>query len=276
MGLRDRVFRSAQALLGEVVDRVDRALDRRGRQWPPAARPSPSAPRREPARPEPPRATHAVATARTEAAPAPAPAPPKAAPAPAPAPPKAAPAPVTRAERPQAPEPSAAPPRASAPPDEPILTRTMAGVLSAQGFHERALRIYDHLLARDPGDGDLASEADEVRARMHEGEERPADEVAAVPVRRDSLLVSWKVTERSVERARAVLGGDGTLTARLVVVARERGADVRADCVEQAPVDATGEHVFTPIPTGARCTASVGLRSGDRFVSVAHSRVVPT
>jgi hypothetical protein len=160
--------------------------------------------------------------------------------------------------------------------DEPILTRTMAGVLAAQGYHERVLRIYDHLLGARPDDDDLEAEADAVRGRMAEGDGPPEDEVAAVPVKQDALLVSWKVTPRSIERARAVLGGEGKLTARVVVVARGRGANLASETLEHPAVAETGEHLFTSIPRRARCTASVGLLANERFVSVAHSRVVPT
>lgn len=263
MGLRDMLRRSARALFDEVKDRV---LERADTTWP--RRPKP---RRDPA----PR-DHSAAAPTTPRRAAPAPTVtagpgPDVSVTPGPGPD------VTLASRAVSKgrdaETDEAPKRIR---DEPILTRTMAGVLAAQGYHERAVRIYDHLLTKTPGDSDLASEAETVRTRLAEGEGPPEDEVAAVPVKREALLVSWKVTSRSIERARKVLGGEGTLAARLVVVARDRGAHVRSDTLEHGPIDDTGEHLFPSIPLGARCTASVGLRAGDRFVSVAHSRVVPT
>jgi hypothetical protein len=48
--------------------------------------------------------------------------------------------------------------------DEPIRTRTMARLLSAQGYRKRALAIYDELLTRHPEDTVLREEAQAVRA----------------------------------------------------------------------------------------------------------------
>ena len=265
MGLRDMLRRSAKAIFDEVVDRV---LERREERAPPVVASRAAAP---------------AAARGAEPAVAPASREPAVALEAAPS------APAARAEREPTPRAQAASAEAPAGDQmtprpqvdremvrEPILTRTMAGVLAAQGYHERALRIYDHLLKQAPENDDLEAEAESVRARMAEGDGPPEDEVAAVPVKKDSLLVSWKVTPRSIERARSVLGGEGKLTARVVVVARGKGADVSRETREHAVGAEMGEHLFTEIPRRARCTASVGLLAKDRFVSVAHSRVVPT
>jgi len=47
---------------------------------------------------------------------------------------------------------------------EPIRTRTMARLLAGQGHPERALSIYDYLLARPGADESLRAEADALRA----------------------------------------------------------------------------------------------------------------
>jgi hypothetical protein len=47
--------------------------------------------------------------------------------------------------------------------DEPIRTRSMARLLAKQGHGQRALTIYDYLLAGNPSDGELRAEADAVR-----------------------------------------------------------------------------------------------------------------
>ena len=51
---------------------------------------------------------------------------------------------------------------------EPIRTRTMARLLALQGHPERALSIYDELLAVDT-DPKLLAEAEELRARQLDG-----------------------------------------------------------------------------------------------------------
>jgi len=302
VGLRDMLKRSAKAVIGEVVDRVlERGsapppAPRQDQRWPEArATASPATtPRRAAERPGASPATPPRRAAERPGAPVDEPTREPPAREPTREPPVEPPDqdeppvkdPPTR-KAPVEPPPNDEPPveepprrdpadATADPPDEPILTRTMAGLLAAQGYHERALRIYDHLVGSEPGDRDLAAEADTVRARMEDEEEIPEDEVAAVPVRRDALLVSWKVTDRSVDRARRVLGTGGRLTARVVIVARHARDGVSSSTLERPDVDATGEHVFAGVPRGARCTASVGLQNDDRFVSVAHSRVVPT
>ena len=48
---------------------------------------------------------------------------------------------------------------------EPIRTRTMAKLLAAQGYHARALAIYQVLLAESPGDAELQAEIERLRAQ---------------------------------------------------------------------------------------------------------------
>lgn len=71
------------------------------------------------------------------------------------------------------PEPEPAPPKASTPASvsaraatctEPIRTRTMARLLAGQGHKQRALSIYDFLLASD-SDPELRAEAERLRAQ---------------------------------------------------------------------------------------------------------------
>jgi hypothetical protein len=55
-------------------------------------------------------------------------------------------------------------------------TRTMAELYARQGLHDRAVEVYEHLLAESPGDDALRSRLGELRAEMGEGE---AEGVAA-------------------------------------------------------------------------------------------------
>ena len=45
-----------------------------------------------------------------------------------------------------------------------ILTRTMAKLLAVQGHRQRALSIYDYLLAQGSGDQGLRDEAERLRS----------------------------------------------------------------------------------------------------------------
>lgn len=53
---------------------------------------------------------------------------------------------------------------------EPIRTLTMARLLAKQGYRERALSIYEWLLAAAPNDATLSAEADLLRADISAGE----------------------------------------------------------------------------------------------------------
>jgi len=172
------------------------------------------------------------------------------------------------------------PPRSPTPtpvPQEPILTQTMAGVLAAQGHDERALAIYDHLLHRSPQDRDLATAAERVRERLRgageTGSKRNVDQVVAVPVR-GAILVSWQVGPGAIARSRTVLGADGELSARLLVVTPDPAEGARTLLRELRPAKSEGEWLVDDIPPEGKITAAVGLTAGDRFVSVAHSATV--
>lgn len=65
-----------------------------------------------------------------------------------------------------APAPMAKPPAPPATCQEPIRTRTMAKLLASQGHPERALSIYDYLLARPGADNTLRAEAEALRSSV--------------------------------------------------------------------------------------------------------------
>ncbi len=89
-----------------------------------------------------------------------------------------------------------------------------------------------------------------------------------------SVRLSWALSDDALARARRVLGEDGELKARLVVVARDDERVVSSQIHDKGGVGAAGEWLVRHIPEGARCTAAVGLSRGERFVSAAHARVV--
>jgi hypothetical protein len=63
-----------------------------------------------------------------------------------------------------APEPAVAKPVCS----EPIRTRTLARLLASQGYEERALSIYEYLLAQPGSDAGLLAEASALRAKVEQ------------------------------------------------------------------------------------------------------------
>jgi hypothetical protein len=178
----------------------------------------------------------------------------------------------------------AGPPATDAAPDEPIRTRTLARLLSSQGHHQRALAIYRELVRATPGDVELGAEAEACAVRARETKPAPKpearelvpsgpDEVVSVGVDATSVLVSWEVSARGMSRAERLLGGEGELTARLVLVVPDPAHVVRTETRERR-VERMGEWLVAGLPVGARTTASVGLKAGEAFVSIAHCPVL--
>ncbi|MFO0694189.1 MAG: hypothetical protein U0230_11580 [Polyangiales bacterium] len=167
--------------------------------------------------------------------------------------------------------------------DEPFPTRTMAQILSAQGEKRRALAIYRALVAKDPDDADLAAEMRAVAKALETSPPpapRPSEdtvtadqEVVAVRVDKTSVLVSWEVSDAGIERAKRLLPDARGLAARLVVVAPDPEEVVRTEA-KQRGVERMGEWLVAGLPPGAYATAAVGLVDGERFVSIAHARVL--
>lgn len=179
---------------------------------------------------------------------------------------------------------------------EPIRTRSMARLLAAQGHRERALAIYEELLARGEVElGDDASLAAELSA-LRSGAQVPHADLPKPPVRSTpaslpeqhehlvcegeperGLTLRWEISDAGTARARAVLGareGEGELTVRLLAIHPDPDPVkvVRSEITEHGPVSAAGEWSLGPLRHAARCIAAIGLRAGDRFVSIVHAQ----
>lgn len=159
---------------------------------------------------------------------------------------------------------------------EPIQTRTMARLLAEQGHARRALAMYDELLERSPHDAELRGERDRLAEQGDVSPDPTADdgeanEVAAVAVDAERVLVSWNVSPQAIERAARLLPGPGALVARLMVFAPDEGTVVRSETRERRDVPSSGQWVVAGLPAESRATASVGLMRDDRFVSIAHA-----
>ena len=175
--------------------------------------------------------------------------------------------------------------------EEPIRTVSMARLLAAQGHRERALAIYEELIAQNSEDASLQDEAQALRLGqpaqlppLSFPPDAPADAVSA-PVFPDDgdrlwcegqpaqgLRLRWALSENGQQRARAVLGSEGELAIRVVSIAFDPVRVVRSEITEHGPIDASGEWTAPALNDSARCFAAVGLRQGQRFVAVVHAR----
>ncbi len=173
---------------------------------------------------------------------------------------------------------------------EPVETRTLARILREQGHHQRALSMYRRLLLEHEDDPELKHwvdrlsqdaaqgtgqplRAESLPGESLRGEECIGNEVVSVTVDPSTLLVSWSVTEQSIERAQARLGSSGELTARVVVVAPEEDSIV-GSFTHSTRAEREGEWVVSDLPLGARAAAAVGIADQHRFISVAHAPVL--
>lgn len=171
--------------------------------------------------------------------------------------------------------------------EEPIRTVSMARLLAAQGHRERALAIYEELIAQNSEEASLHDEAEALRhgepARVKPLSAPP--EAGSEPEFPDDgdrlwcegqpaqgLRLRWALSELGQQRARAVLGSDGELAIRVVSIAFDPIRVVRSEITEHGPIDASGEWTAPALTDSARCFAAVGLREGQRFVAVVHAR----
>jgi len=123
---------------------------------------------------------------------------------------------------------------------------------------------------RDMTTVEPAASAAAMPRAVHEGE----GPVVAEALGDDRVRLSWALSAASLERARRVLGVDGELRARLIVVSADDVEVVRADVREHTIAESRGEWLVTNVPAGARCAAAVGVARGTRFVSAGHARVL--
>lgn len=82
------------------------------------------------------------------------------------------------------------------------------------------------------------------------------------------LQLSWQVSELAIGRARSVLGPRGELAVRVITVHADDTVKSRTD--EHGPVAASGEWSLHLPSVDAHCVGSIGVRDGERFVSIAH------
>jgi hypothetical protein len=100
----------------------------------------------------------------------------------------------------------------------------------------------------------------------------PAPEPSRLELRREGgqLELSWQISELDAQRARHLLGQHGELSLRIVCVQADPIQVVRSSITEHGPVDPHGEWSWVLPGPDSHCVGSVGVKHGDRFVSIAH------
>jgi hypothetical protein len=78
------------------------------------------------------------------------------------------------------------------------------------------------------------------------------------------------VNDRDTELAQRLLGGPGELSLRIVCVQADPAQVVRSSVTEHGPLDANGVWSWTLPGPETHCVGAVGVRHGDRFISIAH------
>ena len=153
---------------------------------------------------------------------------------------------------------------------EPIATRTMAELLIDQGHLERAIGILRGLGDDSAKDRLREVESRLTRERLQKVAAAHSDHGVAIFAERDARAVGWNIDEPGIRRARALLGTDGELTLRIVTVEADPAHAVSSRRVDRGPIERRGAALLDAGPA-ARLVISVGLCSGDRFVSIAHA-----
>ncbi len=117
-----------------------------------------------------------------------------------------------------------------------------------------------------------ALEHEPSRAPSLISEESPSEpEVHGLEVLRshvgEALTLRWSVTPAEVARAKALIDGNPVLCVRLVSFTKARD-NVRREVQDRPGVELAGECQIGEPPQ--RAVISLGLRAGERFVSIAH------
>lgn len=83
----------------------------------------------------------------------------------------------------------------------------------------------------------------------------------------DGVTLRWSVSEAEVARAQRLVSGKPVLCLRVVSFSKARD-DVRREVQDRPGVDLIGECELPDAPE--RAVVALGLRAGERFVSIAH------
>jgi hypothetical protein len=87
---------------------------------------------------------------------------------------------------------------------------------------------------------------------------------------RAELQLSWQVNDADAERARTLLGHHGELALRVVTVRADPAKIVKSEITEHGPLTNSGAWTLLLPAPDAKCVSAIGVRHGERFVSIVH------
>ncbi len=152
----------------------------------------------------------------------------------------------------------------------PLVSAALARLLAEQGKLRMAAEVAEQVLARGE-DEVLARElgcwwaADAAsRGEVPEG-------CFPVAAQHGTLSVGWAVSEARLRRTGRLLAGEPSLTVRLVLWGLDAAGEPRRRLLEREAAGSVGYVRFDGLHAGERVVVSVGLRSGERFVSAVHA-----
>lgn len=160
----------------------------------------------------------------------------------------------------------------------PLATVLLAEIYADQGHHARALRVLDEVLLKEPDHTEagalreriskLVEPADGAIAAIAAVEEDgTADELVAVPFDAEMLLLSWKVCETSIQRARSERRGGGLVIRVLTASPTWKGPILEQRDLEVS--DRNGERWLRNLPRGAEIRGALGWREAGEFEPLA-------
>ena len=99
-----------------------------------------------------------------------------------------------------------------------------------------------------------------------------AQSPSRIALKRDhaELELTWQVNDADAQRARALLGHPGELALRVVTVRPDPDKIVQSEITEHGPLNASGAWTLLLPTPDANCVGAIGVRHGERFVSIAH------
>lgn len=139
------------------------------------------------------------------------------------------------------------------------------------------------LLSLRRGHADHADHADTKRptpafepshdpAQLEAAQDTAPAQPSRLQLRREAgqLELTWQVNAQDRQRAQQLLGQPGELSLRIVSVQADPTQVVRSSITEHGPLDPNGAWTWTLPGPETHCVGAVGVRHGDRFVSIAH------
>jgi predicted Zn-dependent protease len=163
---------------------------------------------------------------------------------------------------------------------EPIKTRTMARVLLEQGHPRRALSILRKLVDEQPDNASLRDELQQAEQALQkdseEDHQEDADpeqgEIVFVPLQAQQAIVAWEISEQRIQKSAQWIG-HGKLTLQVVLVAPDKSALILSE-VRKKTVTHQGAWWIESIPKDCQVTASIGIETQERFISLMHTQVM--